>query len=293
MTTASIAVPTRISRVRVSTRDWPTWALLGAWGIFLALPVIATLLYSVATVWRNQALPDGFTLGWWIQTLSEPRVVSALLKSTWLAALTVVIVAILVLPALYWAYVRNPRIRTAMQLCALLPFALPFVVLAYGIKRLAGVSELTQPWESSVFLVVLGHVALAFPFFLWPVDGAMASAGVRRLSEAAEASGASPLTTLVRVIIPNIRTGILTGAILTFATSFGEYSIARIITGNSFETLPVWQVAALDDTRGNPNGVAVMAMFTFLLMFTVSMLIARASQGQPLRLLPGIDEQAK
>lgn len=293
MTSGPIAVSARIPRMRVSTRDWPTWTLLGTWGVFLALPVIATFLYSVATVWRNRALPDGYTLRWWIDTLSEPRVVSALLKSTWLAALTVVIVAILVLPALYWAYVRNPRIRTVMQLCALLPFALPFVVLAYGIKRLAGASELTQPWESSVLLVVLGHVALAFPFFLWPVDGAMASAGVRRLSEAAEASGASPLTTLVRVIVPNIRTGILTGAILTFATSFGEYSIARIITGSSFETLPVWQVAALDDTRGNPNGVAVMAMFTFALMFAVSVLIARASQGEPLRLLPGIEEQAK
>ncbi|UXA18206.1 ABC transporter permease [Mycobacterium sp. SMC-4] len=271
----------------------PRWTLLGLWGIFLALPIVATLLYSVATVWRGQALPDGFTLSWWTRTLSEPRVIEALTRSFWLAGVTVVLVAALVLPALYWGYIRNPRIRTTMQLCALLPFALPFVVLAYGIKRLAGASEVTQPWEASPLLVVLGHVALAFPFFLWPVDGAMAAAGVRQLSEAAETSGASPMSTLLRVVIPNIRTGILTGAILTFATSFGEYSIARVITGNSFETLPVWQVSALQDTRGNPNGVAVMAMFTFVLMFVVSVLIARTAKGEPLRLLPGIDTTHK
>jgi putative spermidine/putrescine transport system permease protein len=264
------------------------WALLGLWGVFLALPIAATMLYSLATVWRGRAFPDGYTFSWWVNAFSEPRIVSALLRSTWLAVITVVVVAAVVLPALYWGHVRNARIRTVMQLCALLPFALPFVVLAYGIKRLAGASELTQPWESSALLVVLGHVALAFPFFLWPVDGAMSAAGVRQLSEAAETSGASPLSTLVRVVIPNIRTGILTGAILTFATSFGEYSIARVITGSSFETLPVWQVAALQDTRGNPNGVAVMAIFTFLLMFIVSVLIARTGKGQPLRLLPGI-----
>lgn len=265
------------------------WTLLGLWGVFLALPVAATMLYSVATVWRGQALPDGFTIGWWLQTFSEPRVVSALVRSTWLAALTVLIVAALVLPALYWGHVRNPRIRTLMQLCALLPFALPFVVLAYGIKRLAGATEFTQPWEASALLVLLGHVALTFPFFLWPVDGAMAAAGVRQLSEAAETSGATPMATLFRVVIPNIRLGILTGAILTFATSFGEYSIARVITGSSFETLPVWQVAALQDNRGNPNGVAVMAMFTFVLMFVISALIARTGRGEPLRLLPGLD----
>lgn len=274
-------------------RALPRWTLLGLWGVFLALPVVATMLYSVATVWRGQALPDGFTLSWWTQTLREPRVVEALMRSTWLAAVTVLVVAAIVLPALYWGYIRNPRIRVVMQLCALLPFALPFVVLAYGIKRLAGAGELTQPWEASPLLVVLGHVALAFPFFLWPVDGAMAAAGVRQLSEAAETSGASPLSTLFRVVIPNIRTGILTGAILTFATSFGEYSIARVITGSSFETLPVWQVAALQDTRGNPNGVAVMAMFTFLLLFVVSVLIARTGKGEPLRLLPGIDHSNK
>jgi putative spermidine/putrescine transport system permease protein len=222
------------------------WALLGLWSVFLVLPVLATLLYSLATVWRGRAFPDGYTLAWWVQAFSEPRVVSALMRSVWLAVLTVVVVAAVVLPALYWGHIRNGRIRTVMQLCALLPFALPFVVLAYGIKRLAGASELTQPWESSPVLVVLGHVALSFPFFLWPVDGAMSAAGVRQLS------------------------------------------IARVITGSSFETLPVWQVSALQDTRGNPNGVAVMAIFTFLLMFIVSVLIARTGKGQPLRLLPGI-----
>lgn len=277
----------------MTTRGLPRWTLLGLWGVFLALPVVATMLYSVATVWRGQALPDGFTLDWWAQTLREPRVVEALMRSSWLAAVTVLVVAAIVLPALYWGYIRNPHIRVVMQLCALLPFALPFVVLAYGIKRLAGAGEFTRPWEASPLLVVLGHAALAFPFFLWPVDGAMAAAGVRQLSEAAETSGASPISTLFRVVIPNIRTGILTGAILTFATSFGEYSIARVITGSSFETLPVWQVAALQDTRGNPNGVAVMAMFTFLLMFVVSVLIARTGKGEPLRLLPGIDHSNK
>ena len=275
-------------RVEVG-RGWGRWLLFSVWAAFLVLPVTATVLYSLATVWRNEAFPDGYTLRWWTETLSEPRVISSLVRSLLLAVLTVVVVALIILPPLYWSYVRNQKIRAWMQLCALLPFALPFVVLAYGIKNLAGITELTTQFESSSLLLVIGHVALAFPFFLWPVDGAMASAGVRQLSEAAGASGAGPVATLIRVVIPNIRTGLLTGSILTFAVSFGEYSIARVITGSSFETLPVWQVAALQDTRGNPNGVAVMAVFTFVVMFAVSMLIARATQGETIRLLPSVD----
>jgi putative spermidine/putrescine transport system permease protein len=268
-------------------RGWGRYPLYVVWGVFIALPMAATALYSLATVWRNKAFPDGLTFHWWATTLREPRVVQALSRSVVLALVTVAITAAIVVPALYWSYVRNPRLRPVLQFSALLPFALPFVVLAYGMKNLAGAFDITRPYEASTLLLVLGHVALSFPFFLWPVDGAMAGAQVRLLSEAAETTGAGPVTTLIHVVLPAIRTGLLTGAMLCFATSFGEYSIARVITGSSFETLPVWQVAALNDTRGNPNGVAVMAIFTFVVLFVTSVVIAVAGRGQTLRLLPG------
>jgi putative spermidine/putrescine transport system permease protein len=255
-------------------------ALVAALAIYLILPFTATLLYSLATVWRNRAFPDGLTLRWWALTLTDDRLLSAVTRSTVLALLTTAVVNVVVLPPLFWAHVRRWRLRTFMQLCALLPFALPFLVIAYGIKSLAQLTPWTQQFESSTLLLLLGHVALAFPFLLWAADGAMSAANVRRLSQAAEVCGAGPVTTLLRVVIPNIRTGILTGSILVFATSFGEYSVARVITGTSFETLPLWQVAELNDTSGNPNGVAVIAVATFLLLLAMSIAIGRLSQGQ-------------
>ncbi len=100
-------------------RAMPRWTLLALWGVFLALPVVATMLYSVATVWRGQALPDGFTLSWWTQTLREPpRVVEALMRSTWLAAVTVLVVAAIVLPALYWGGTSATRASAWSCNCA-------------------------------------------------------------------------------------------------------------------------------------------------------------------------------
>jgi putative spermidine/putrescine transport system permease protein len=265
------------------------WPLFGLVGLYLALPIVATVLYSLATVWRNTAFPDGLTLRWWEETLSDGRLLDALARSVIVAVIAVVLIAAITLPPLYWSYVRNPRLRTVMQIAALLPFALPFVVLAYGMKSLAGLTAFTEQYEASKQLLVLGHVALAFPFFFWPVDAAMAGTGVKRLHEAAEVSGASPATTLARVVVPGIKVGIILGALLAFATSFGEYSIAQVITGSSYETLPVWQVANLKDTRGNPNGVAVMATFVFILFFLVALIVARLGKGEAVRLLPGVD----
>jgi putative spermidine/putrescine transport system permease protein len=279
----------RREREVVPGKGWLRWPLFALAALYLALPVAATVLYSFATVWRNTALPDGLTFRWWQETLSDGRLLDALGRSLIVAVLAVAIIAAVTLPPLYWSYVRNPRLRTVMQVAALLPFALPFVVLAYGMKSLAGLTDFTREYEASKQLLVLGHVALAFPFFLWPVDAAMAGAGVKRLYEAAAVSGASPLATLFRVVVPNIKVGIVLGALLAFATSFGEYSIAQVITGSSYETLPVWQVANLKDTRGNPNGVAVMAVFVFIVFFVVALVVARLGKGETVRLLPGVD----
>src|SRR5919106_6612222 len=96
-------------------RGWLRWVLFGLWAAYLTLPILATLLYSFATVWRNRAFPDGYTLRWWAETLQTPRVLNALVVSLGLAALTVLLVAVLVLPPLYWGYVRAPRLRTVLQ----------------------------------------------------------------------------------------------------------------------------------------------------------------------------------
>lgn len=243
--------------------------------VFLALPLVATVLYSLATVWRNEVLPDGYTLGWWRSTLSDDRMLASVGRSLALALLDTALVTMLVLPPLYVAHRGAVGVRTLMQALALLPFALPFVVLAYGMKRLAGASAITTPYESSPALLLLGHVALTFPFFLWPVDAAMRSARVGRLAEAASTCGVSEAQTLLRVVVPAIRGGLVAGWVLVFATSVGEYSVVRVISGSSVETLPVWQVAQLRDTAGNPNGVAVTAVVLMVVLVVLGLVTSR------------------
>lgn len=249
-------------------------------GLYLALPVFAATLYSLASSWTTHVWPDGYTLRWWAEIVTDGRLIAAIGRSLGVALLAVLISGLLVLPPLYWSYVRNPALRTVMSAIALLPFALPFVVLAFGIKEVTSLIPVVSDYSGSWQMVVVGHVALCFPFFMWPVDSAMAGADIRRLHEAAQVSGANSVTTLFKVVLPNIRHGVLTGSILVFAVSFGEYAIARIITGASFETVPIWQIqlTPANGGGGNPNGVAVMSVVTFLLFLTVSMLAARGRQ---------------
>jgi len=259
--------------------------LFGALAIYLLLPVLAVLLYSLATVWRAHILPDGYTLKHWTNGLDDPRLVAAFLRSVGLGLAVVIVDIAFVVPAAYWARVRNPRIRMLTELAAAIPFALPFIVIAFAILQLVGKVAphlLGTPW-----LLLFGHAAIAFPFLYWAVDGAMAAADIARLSEAAETCGAAPLAIIRHVVLPNITSGIATGGILVFATSFGEFALAQILVGARFETVPLWSVDALGATQGKFNELAVITFVTFVVLFVISAAAVYWNRAQTIRLLPG------
>ena len=261
------------------------WILFGAVATYLLLPLLAVFLYSVATVWRARILPDGYTLDHYLAVVSDPRILGAFGRSMLLATMVTVVVIIVVVPAAYWARIRDPRIKPLIEVGAAIPFALPFVVIAFGIDRIVG---MFIPGVQNTFGVLLvGSAAISFPFFYWAVDGAMSAAGIERLSEAAETCGARPHQTILRVILPAVRTGVITGSILVFATSFGEFALAQILVGAAFETLPLWQADALLQTTGRFNDLAVTTVVSFVLLFLLAAMLVIWGRGQTLRLVPG------
>jgi putative spermidine/putrescine transport system permease protein len=262
----------------------PILVLYSVVAIYLLLPIVAIVLYSVATSWTAHALPDGYTMAQWSRALVEPRMRGALQRTFALAILVLFLDFAVVVPAVYWQRVRNPRIRIVTELSAAIPFVLPFVVIAFGILRLYGIvapQMLGTPW-----LLLLGHAAIAFPFLYWAIDGAMAAIDVVRLNEAAQVCGASPRQTLRYVVIPNIGPGIATGGMLVFATSFGEFALAQLLVGARFETVSVYSLDLLNRTNSDFPLLAVLTTLTIVILFVVSMMVVRLNSGQDNRMLP-------
>lgn len=276
---AAVAAPVqptpRPRRRFMSGKGRLRWFLFAVVLVYLLVPPLSALFFSLSATAYEGMFPSSWTTEHWTGIFSDARLLAAIRRSLFLALGTVGCVTLLVLPPLYWAYVRKPALRSVLLMFALLPFSLPFVVMAFGIERVAEKIPFLEPYSGTGLMVLIGHVTLCFAFYLWPVDAAMSAAGVKRLHEAAQASGAGPIRTLTRCIIPNIMPGILSGSILVFAISWGEYSIAKIMTRSQFEIVPIWQVN-LTPVNGtsNPRGVAVMAVFTFVLFLAVSLFAA-------------------
>jgi putative spermidine/putrescine transport system permease protein len=259
--------------------------LFGAVILYLAIPMVAVLIYSFSGRWTSHMLPDYYTLDHWRESLTDQRLLSALWRSTWMAFAVLLLDIVIVVPAVYWQRVRNPRIRVFTELSAAIPFVLPFVVIAFGILKVA--SSVFPRLLGTPWIIWLGHAAIAFPFLYWAVDGAMAAANVVGLNEAAQICGATPLQTLRHVVVPNIGAGLAAGGMLVFATSFGEFALVQILAGAGFENISLYSLDLLAQTTSQAEKLAVLTVITFVVLFVISVGVVYANRGQIGRLLPG------
>ncbi len=255
--------------------------------LYAILPMIAVLLYSIASRWTAHILPDGYTLDWWTSTFGDGRVRDAFVTSFALAMLTAVVDVALVVPAAYWSRVRNPRIRSLVEPAAAIPFSLPYLVIGFGMLQFSGI--VMPSLQGTFAMLLLGYVAIAFPFVYWAVDGALAAAGIERLSEAAETCGATPVQIVWRVVLPNVRGGVVSGGLLAFAAILGEFAMVQVMA-SGVNTIPVWAAESIRSYSGDPgafNRLAVVTFVLFVVLFAISAAVVYWNRGQTVRILPG------
>ena len=118
-----------------------------------------------------------------------------------------------------------------------MPLVIPAIVLVFGYLKLYNSSSWLpmtgEAWSTDV-LLVFGYVVLALPYLYRAVDTGLRTIDVRSLTEAAETLGATRTTILFRVIFPNVRTAVLSGAFLTFAIVIGEFTLASLLDRPAF-----------------------------------------------------------
>jgi len=269
---------------------WLSVLILVPFLVYVFLPIIAVVLYSFSGRWAGTILPEELTLRYWQTAFAEPSIVRAFVTSLTLATLTTLLALVLAVPAIYWARVRNPRISGLLDLAAAIPFALPFVVIGFAVLQFTGTAA---PWLQGTYpLIVLIYVAVTFPFVYWTIDASMAAANVRQLSEAAATCGSSPLQTIVRVILPAIRPGLVSAALLAFALAIGEFALVKVL-GGSLTTISLWSAREMARTAGAYAQLAVVTTIVFVILFTLSTVVAYVNRGRSSRGLPGTPEAAR
>jgi sulfate transport system permease protein len=230
-------------------------------------------------------------MGWWA-IASDERVLGAL-KLSFGTALVAALAVSLIGSLIAWVLVRYRFPGRALADALIdLPFALPTAVAGIALTALyAGngwLGQFLEPQGIKVAYAPLGIVvALLFvglPFTVRTVQPVLESLHIEH-EEAAASLGASRLTTLWRVVLPQMLPAMLTGFALAFARGVGEYGSVIFIAGNLpyvSEIAPLLIVIKLEefDYRGATVIAVLMLALSFVILFLVNKLQRKLARGQ-------------
>jgi putative spermidine/putrescine transport system permease protein len=255
-------------------RRGPTVGIfLTIFAVYMAVPIVATYVFSIAVRWDRTILPEGYTFKWYVDMARHPYFAVTLRHSLVLAVYAVIANLLLVVPAAYVAHTHLPAAKMPMDILTILPFAIPRVILA-----LALVTVFTIPLVArSPFLLVCACTVFSMPYMYRPVVNSLEAMELRTLNDAAELQGASPLQILFYVVGPNIMNGIVSGSLLVFSAIFAEYTLARLITGARFKTFPVLLVEFTRKDGRIASSISVVAFSVALLLSLAIIILARRS----------------
>jgi len=253
---------------RLERRELGFLLMFFAFTAYMLVPLLGVLLFSLATTWFDTVLPVGYTFSHVVETINDPLFIPTVGRSLIASVATIVVSVVLMTPVLFLLHVAAPRLRPLVEFLSLLPFALPTIVLALSLIRTY--SEPPIVLSGTPTLLILSYVVTGLPFMYRGLDNSLRAIDTRGLSEASATLGASRWTTLRRVILPNISTGIVAGALLVFSVSFGEFTLSSFIVGDAWKTSGVWTVAIWDD---QPHKTTVMVMIGFAISWLISLTV--------------------
>jgi putative spermidine/putrescine transport system permease protein len=238
------------------------WISIGA--VYFLIPLIATLLFSL----RKQDTGKCCTLANYGEILHDPAFRTSMRISAIVALETVVISMVLLVPTVYWVNLKLRRLRPVISFLALVPFVVPPIVLVVGLFAFYQDSPDWFYAEPYGFLPA-AYVILAFPYMYFALDAGFRAIDIHTLTEASQSLGAGWWTTITRVILPNIRTAVIAGALLTIAIVLGEFTIASLAV---FDTFPTY-VQYINQNKTYPAGAVTLLAFmlTWGAMVTVAL----------------------
>lgn len=248
--------------------------LAGAWGVllFLMLPTLVAFPVSLTPNHYLSLPTDGLSLRHWRTFLVDPIWRGAVAQSLGIA-LTVTALATAIGTAAAVALWRlSSWAAEAVRALALAPMIVPPVVSALAFYRAWAGFGLLDTFTG----VILAHTLLAIPYVMISVSAALAGLPLRQ-EQASRSLGAGPLTTIRRVVLPQVTPGITAGAVFAFITSWDEIVVTLFIAARTVYTLPRKMWDGINE-RVDPTIAAAATLIFMLTLVVVVVQLVRESR---------------
>lgn len=235
--------------------------------LFLSIPVIGTMLYSISSSWGATIFPDGFTGKWFAALFADTRFIASLERSLAIGVVSLLISMIVVIPSIVISAYYFPKILKIIEFLSLLPFMVPAVVLAVGLLKVY--SGMNFNIFGVPVIIIGAYFSVAFPFLYRGIKNSLDALHLKSLVETVNILGGTNFDAFRYVILPNLKKGIMSSGILSLAILLGEFMYANLLIGGRFETLQVY----LYNMKGK-SGHFTSAMVTLFFIFIFAVTFA-------------------
>ena len=206
-----------------------------------------------------------------------------------LAAVTTVLLFLISVPLAYWLTYSRYKVKYVVEALVSLPLILPPSVLGFYLLLAFSPQNAFGKFLESYFDVrlvftfeglVVGSVIYSLPFMVQPIHNGLKLLP-QSLVEASYTLGKGRVETLLRILLPNIRTSLITAAVLSFAHTVGEFGVVLMVGGNIPRETRVVSIALYDEVEAmnyaSANLYAVtLLFFAFLILLVVYLVNFRA-----------------
>lgn len=208
-----------------------------------------------------------------------------LLLTFQLSLVTTVILIVLGIPLAYWVAFSKNRFKYLIEPLISMPLILPPTVLGFYMLMLFSpksffgglLDEYLHIRVVFTFLgLVIGSVIFSLPFMVNPIKAGFQSFP-KSLIDASYVLGKSQRETLMKVILPNIKPAVLTGIVMAFAHTIGEFGVVLMIGGSIPGETRTASIAIFSEVEalnyGSANLYAVILfIISFIILFTLNVL---------------------
>lgn len=234
------------------------WLILGATLTFLIGPFLIVILAGASAGEALSFPPQGLSLKWYAKVFTVESFRASFVLSMFLAVFGTLTALLIGVPAAYALNRYNlPGAETIRTIVAA-PIIVPGIIVGLALLR-----YFVVPLDVTITMALfVTHTALVLPYAVRVVSSSLNNLR-SDMEEAAVILGCTRFQAFTKVVLPNIRGGILAAFILGFVTSFNEVPASLFLSGPGVRTLPIDMLSYMEITF-DPSVAALSALLAFM-----------------------------
>lgn len=200
---------------------------------FLYIPIIVVIIFSFNTSKRNITF-DGFTFDWYAKMANNEQLMKAFFNTLIVAAASTAISVVIGTLCAVGLYKFEFKLKQLISDSLYIPIVIPELVMGIGLLMFFSALDLPM----NMYTLIISHVTFSMPFVVITVR-ARISGFDKSIEEAARDLGANEFRTFMRVTLPMIAPGVISGGMLALTMSLDDVVVSYFTAGPDSQTLPL------------------------------------------------------